>query len=91
MFDKIEKTDMACYWLDFMTMVEILMMNVYAIHTCNWDEFITSISARDDALDGDLRSDTLRPLATTFLGYAFVTISRSDAVLQFKLRPVYYR
>ncbi|CAB3976667.1 Hypothetical predicted protein [Paramuricea clavata] len=41
MFDKIEKTDMACYWLDFMTMVEILMMNVYAIHTCNWDEFLT--------------------------------------------------
>ena len=43
MFDKIEKTDMACYWLDFMTMVEILMMNVYAIHTCNWDEFLTSL------------------------------------------------
>lgn len=40
MFQKIEKSDMACYWLEFMTMVEILMMNVNAVHTCNWDEYL---------------------------------------------------
>lgn len=42
-FEKIEKTDMSKYWLDFMTMVEILMMNVYVVHTCNWKEFLTSL------------------------------------------------
>ena len=34
---------MANYWIDFMTMVEILMMNVYASHTCNWEEYLTSL------------------------------------------------
>jgi hypothetical protein len=43
MFENIERTDMACYWLDFMTMVEILMMNVNAVHTCNWVEYLTSL------------------------------------------------
>ena len=43
MFQKNEKSDMACYWLEFMTMVEILMMNVNAVHTCNWDEYLISL------------------------------------------------
>ena len=43
MFGKIESTDMATYWLEFMEMVEILMMNVFAVHTCNWDEYLISL------------------------------------------------
>ena len=31
MFNDVEGSDMANYWIDFMTMVEILMMNVHAI------------------------------------------------------------
>jgi hypothetical protein len=30
-------------WIDFMSMVEVLMMNVYAIHTCNWEEYLISL------------------------------------------------
>ncbi|XP_028404399.1 uncharacterized protein LOC114527028 [Dendronephthya gigantea] len=43
MFENIENTDMASYWLDFMEMVETLMMNVYAVHTCNWEEYLISL------------------------------------------------
>ncbi len=43
MFEEVEESDMANYWTEFMTMVEILMMNVHVIHTCNWDEYLTSL------------------------------------------------
>ena len=43
MFQDLEVSDMANYWIDFMSMVEILMMNVYAIHTCNWEEYLISL------------------------------------------------
>ena len=43
MFNDVEGSDMANYWIDFMTMVEILMMNVHAIHTCNWEEYLNSM------------------------------------------------
>ena len=43
MFQKTEKSDMACYWLQFMTMVEILMLNKNAVHTCSWDEYLISL------------------------------------------------
>ena len=42
-FEDIEGSDMANYWSDTMMMVEILMMNVHAIHTCNWEEYLTSL------------------------------------------------
>ena len=56
MFQKIEKSDMACYWLEFMTMVEILMMNVNAVHTCKLGR-VPYFVARNDALDDNLRSE----------------------------------
>ena len=34
---------MGNYWLNFMKMVEALMMNVHAIHTCNWEEYLASL------------------------------------------------
>jgi len=43
MFQDLEESDMANYWMDFMSMVEILMMNVHAIHTCNWEEYLISL------------------------------------------------
>ena len=39
MFQDLKESDMANYWIDFMSMVEILMMNVHAVHTCNWEEY----------------------------------------------------
>jgi len=38
MFQDLEELDMANYWMNFMSMVEILMMKVHAIHTCNWED-----------------------------------------------------
>ena len=38
-----EGSDMANYWLDLMTMVEVLMLNVHAVHTCNWEEYLMSL------------------------------------------------
>lgn len=43
MWEGLEVSDMANYWIDFMKMVEILMMNVHAIHTCNWEEYLISL------------------------------------------------
>jgi len=34
---------MANYWIDFISMVEILMMNVHTVHTCNWEEYLISL------------------------------------------------
>ena len=34
---------MADFWLSFLDMVDVLMMNVHAIHSCNWDEFLSSM------------------------------------------------
>lgn len=35
LFEDVKGSDMAGYWLDFMAMVDALMMNVHAIHTCS--------------------------------------------------------
>jgi len=43
MFNDLKESDMANYWIDFMSMVEILMMNVHAINTCNWEEYLISL------------------------------------------------
>ena len=43
LFKDVEGSDTANYWIEFMTMVEILMMNVHATHTCNWEEYLTSL------------------------------------------------
>ena len=43
MFQDLKESDMANYWIDFMTMVEVLMMNVHAVHTCNWEEYLISL------------------------------------------------
>lgn len=40
MFQKIQGSDMAKYWIDFMTMVEILMM---IVHIFNWEGYLTSL------------------------------------------------
>ena len=44
-FDSIEKSKsaMAMYWVCFMRMTEILMMNLHALRTQNWDEFKSSL------------------------------------------------
>jgi len=39
----LEGSDMVTYWIDFMSMVEILMMNVHVMHTCNWKEYLISL------------------------------------------------
>ena len=38
MFQDLEVSDMANYWIYLMSIVEVLMMNVYAVHTCSWEE-----------------------------------------------------
>ena len=40
-FESVEKSDrpMARFWLSFMEMVEILIMNIHALRTQDWDEF----------------------------------------------------
>ena len=44
-FDKVEKSDsaMAKYWLSFLKMTEILMLNIHAVKTQNWEEFKASL------------------------------------------------
>jgi len=39
MFQDLEESDMVTYWIDVMSIVEILMVNVHAIPTCNWKEY----------------------------------------------------
>ena len=34
---------MANYWLDFLAMVHALIMNVYTVHMCNWEEYLASL------------------------------------------------
>ena len=41
--DIIAKTPMAEYWLSFMEMVEILVMNIHSLNTNNWIQFKKSI------------------------------------------------
>ena len=43
MIQDLEVTDMANYWINFMSMVEVLMINMYAVHTCNWEEYLISM------------------------------------------------
>jgi len=43
MFQDVEESYLATYWIDLMSMVEILMMNVSAIHTYNWKEYLISL------------------------------------------------
>ena len=43
MFQDLKVSDMANYWIDFMSMVEVMMMNVYAVHMCNWEENLMSL------------------------------------------------
>ncbi|MES9882370.1 MAG: hypothetical protein ABW185_15975 [Sedimenticola sp.] len=43
LFHMPEGSDMGTYWLEFMAMVEVLVMNVHAVHTCNWDEYLVSL------------------------------------------------
>ena len=44
-FEKVEKSDsaMAKYRLSFLKMTEILMLNIHAVKTQNWEEFKTSL------------------------------------------------
>ena len=44
-FVKVEKSDsaMAKYWLSFLKMTEILMLNIHAVKALNWEEFKTSL------------------------------------------------
>jgi hypothetical protein len=48
MFQDLGVSDMANYWIDFMSMVEVLMMNVYAIHT--WLGRVSHLTTGSDAL-----------------------------------------
>lgn len=44
-FESVDKSSssMAKYWLSFMQMTEILMMNIHALRTQNWEEFKSSL------------------------------------------------
>ena len=42
-YANIEKTPMANYWLSFMNMVEILVMNIHSIKLKNWKQFKESL------------------------------------------------
>jgi hypothetical protein len=42
---KASGSDMAEYWPSFLDMVAILMMNIHALHCCNWNEFLSSMYA----------------------------------------------
>ncbi len=44
-FTKVEASDMADYWTDFLSMTDALMQNVHAVHICNWDEYVSSLRA----------------------------------------------
>ena len=43
MFVEDESSDMANYWHSFMMMVEALMINVWAVHKCNWEQYFESL------------------------------------------------
>ena len=36
---------MADYYRDFLNMTDVLMQNVHAVHSCNYDEFVVSLRA----------------------------------------------
>ncbi|KAJ3585747.1 hypothetical protein NHX12_014466 [Muraenolepis orangiensis] len=40
LFTQVEASDMADYWRDFLSMTDVLMQNVHAVHICNWDEYV---------------------------------------------------
>ena len=42
-YTNIEKTPMSDYWLSFMYMVEILIMNIHSIKLKNWEQFKDSL------------------------------------------------
>ena len=39
----VEGFDMDNYWLDFLKMVDALIMNVCAVHLRNWEEYLASL------------------------------------------------
>ena len=41
-FTQTEASVMADYWRDFLSMTDMLMQNVHAVHVFNWDEYISS-------------------------------------------------
>ena len=41
----VDGSDLADYWKDFLSMTDTLMQNVYAVHICNWDEYVSSLRA----------------------------------------------
>lgn len=45
LFTHVEASDMADYWRDFLSMTDVLMQNVHAVHICNWDEYVESLRA----------------------------------------------
>ena len=54
-----------------LAMVDGLIMNVYAVHLCNREEYLTSLREMMPRLLTDpIRSDKLWPLGPTFMGHA---------------------
>ena len=45
MFSHLKDSDMAQYWIDFLSMVDALMQNVHAVHACNWYDYMSSLRA----------------------------------------------
>lgn len=41
LFGHVEGSDKGKYWKDLLSMTDALMQNVYAVHICNWDEFVS--------------------------------------------------
>jgi len=42
-FQQYEQSDMAKYWITFLEMVEVLMMNMHSLRSRNWEEFKSSL------------------------------------------------
>ena len=45
LFTHVETSHMADYWRAFLSMTDALMQNVHAVHICNWDDYVSSLSA----------------------------------------------
>ena len=45
MFSHLKDSDMAQYRIDFLSIVDALMQNVHAVHTCNWYDYMSSLCA----------------------------------------------
>ena len=66
-YASIGSMPMAEYWLSFMYMVEILIMNIRSIKLRNWEHFKDSLMTYD-SLVANMQQDSLSQMAFKRLG-----------------------